>query len=135
VAEQVLEPDRAVLELGGIPGHGLVEVEPALLGELQQQGRGQRLGERGDVVERLRRRGDLAVGIGEPEPLAPDHLLVADDDRGHSWDLQPGTERFDLLLKALQSLPVLLRRRPRGGDGEGVTCNAEGEEPADDEKM
>ena len=131
VGEQVFDPDRVTLYVGDIPGHGFVQVELALLRQLQHQRRGERLGERGDVVERLRRRGDFLFHVGEPEALAPKDFLVPDDDRGHARDLQQRADLFDLLFKALQPLPVLLRRR-RAGHVAPVPIRRDGDQQAQD---
>ena len=120
VAEQVLDPDAVVLDFGHVARHRRVEVELALLDELQHEDRRERLGDRGDVVERVRRRGHAALDVRVAEPLGPEHLAVLENHGGEAGDLQSLAIGFEVLAEAIDTDVVrfgrgrFLRLRPHG---------------------
>ena len=71
MAEQVLDPDRLILEITRVMGHRLVEIQFPLLHELHDERRRERLGKGSDVINRLRRGADVAFDVGETESLRP----------------------------------------------------------------
>ena len=103
MAEQVLDLDAVVLDLGHVARHRRVEVELALLGELQHEDRRERLGNRGDVIERIRRGGYATLDVRVAEPLGPEHLAVLENHGGDAGDLQPLAIGFEVLAETLDA--------------------------------
>ncbi len=110
VAEQVLDPDAVVLDLGHVARHRRVEVELALLDELQHEDRRERLGDRGDVVKRVRRRGHATLHVRVAEALGPEHLAVLENRGRKAGNLQPLAIGFELLAEAIDTEVVRLGR-------------------------
>jgi hypothetical protein len=102
MTEEVLDPDRIVREVTRVAGNRIVEVDLALLDELHDERRRERLGLRRDVVDRVRGGGDAVLVIGVSESFRPQHLLILDDGGGQAGDAKARTEVLDLGLESSQ---------------------------------
>ena len=86
-------------ELGQVPGHRIVELEPALLPQLHQRHPGDRLGHREDLHEGVARHrsAGFAVGLAERPEVGLASVLV--DQRRHARQLAgrdvPGKHAVD----------------------------------------
>ncbi len=104
VAEQVLDADAVVLDLRHVARHRRVEVELALLGELKHEDRRKRLGDRGDVVQRVRCGRHATLDVRVAEPLRPEHVRRPRGYRGReAGDLQPLAIGFEVLAEAIDT--------------------------------
>src|SRR5262245_3416431 len=107
MTEDVLDLYGVVLEVAGVTGHRLVEVEFSLVDELQDQRGREGLGDGREVEDGVRGDGDAVFEVGETETLRPEHLLILNNGGGHAGNLEKSAKNIDLLLKTLQSFFVL----------------------------
>ena len=109
----MLDPDRVVLEIIRVPRHGLVEVELALFHQLQDQDRRERLGQRGDVVERVGRGGDALLDVRIAETPGRLHFAILHHHDGQAGDLEGVAVGFDLAFEGRDEGSRVLRCRRR----------------------
>src|SRR6185436_21179197 len=79
VREHPAQRGRAVRSLGQVLRERVVEVELALVSELEDRSGGESLRDRGDRVLGVGRRVDALLDVGEAGRLAPGELLAAED--------------------------------------------------------
>jgi hypothetical protein len=79
--------------------NGRLQIEPLFLDELKQHRGGIRLGQRGQVVDRVRPCGNPALTVGESKAVGPDHFVAFGNGGGHPRDAKPNTHRLQLPLE------------------------------------
>jgi hypothetical protein len=115
VGEQVRDRGRvlAELELGQVLGHVVVEIELAVLVQVEQEDGDELRCEGTGTVEAVRRRGEALSGIGVSPARLVQHILTDRDDQREPGQIlfleHPGGERSSAVLERLVAL----------GDGEG----------------
>jgi hypothetical protein len=72
-------------ELGQVFFGGVIETDAALLDQLHQRNRGDRLGHRGDTKQRVCRQRTSGRDIGDAEGALIKHAIAIGDQRDHAW--------------------------------------------------
>jgi hypothetical protein len=100
MGQEVPDPhDPRALQDNAEVGHRSVQVQLSRLHQLHDDGRGEDLGEGGQVVRGRVGRGRPELDIRVPEAPGPDHPLAVGDSRRHPGDLKLAPQRLQLCLK------------------------------------
>ena len=86
--------------------HVRVEVDQASLHRLHRGRRDDRLGDRREHVDRVRRRLPVVLEVRPSERMGPEHALIADDARGDGGHPRLGHLRADVRVEVLSGARV-----------------------------
>ena len=122
LAERDLADVAALLQLGHVFRHRIVERDLAALDRLRQQGGGEHLADRSEVEQRIRRHRLLARGVGHAEVEELGAAVDGERDR-HAAGRQQ--QRLHMTGDEVAQLGVGLGARERGGDRGGERHEAD----------